>query len=73
MARHYVVQPFTKKGRGLVSEPSRPAKTPDDARDLAGRLADRYAGVMAYEIDVEGDDVGDPRVLARYGAVPDLD
>jgi hypothetical protein len=73
MATHYIVQPFRKQGRRLVLDTARSTRTAEAAIATANRIAEKFVGVIAYEIDVEEDDVGEPRMLASHGEVPSTD
>lgn len=70
MPTHFIVQPFEKKGRKIVQGTPKQERSEASAIATAERLAERYAGVIAYAIDVEEDDVGEPRTLASHGTVP---
>ena len=67
----YVAGP---RGRLAIGE-HKELKTPEEAVRRAERMADKApnVGAMAYSIDAdhEFEDYGEPKVLARFGRVPD--
>jgi hypothetical protein len=73
MATIYTVQCFQLKGRKLVADPPKTARTGDAAIELAERLATTKSGVIAFsqEADVETDTYDEPRVLCRIGTLPE--
>ena len=73
MATIYTVQCFQLKGRKLVADPPKLARTGDAAIELAERLATTKSGVIAFsqEGDVETDTYDEPRVLCRIGTLPE--
>lgn len=71
----HIVQPFTRAARqGLLPKLAMQFKDPDEAAARAAGMADKYAGVIAYtmEVDEEAGDYGSPRILFQTGEVPDL-
>jgi hypothetical protein len=73
MATTFTVQCFQLKGRKLVADPPKSARTGDAAVELAERLATLKAGVVAFsqEIDIDTDSYDEPRVLCRIGNLPE--
>ena len=73
MATTFTVQCFQLKGRKLIADPPKSARTGDAAVELAERLATLKSGVVAFsqEIDVETDSYDEPRVLCRIGNLPE--
>lgn len=73
MATNFTVQCFQLRGRKLVADPPKSARTGEAAIELAERLATGKAGVVAFsqEIDVETDSYDEPRVLCRIGSLPE--
>ena len=72
MAVVYLVQGFQLRGRKLVPDQPRTAKTAEDAINLAERMATSRTGVFAFSqaVDIETDTYDEPRVLARLGDLP---
>ena len=73
MPTHFIVQPFEKKGRKIVQGTPKQEKSESAAIATAERLSERYVGVIAYAVDFDDEDVGEPRTPARHGTVPDED
>jgi hypothetical protein len=73
MATTFTVQCFQLKGRKLVPDPPKSARTGDAAVELAERLATSKSGVVAFsqEIDVDTDTYDEPHVLCRIGSLPE--
>jgi hypothetical protein len=73
MATTFTVQCFQLKGRKLVPDPPKTARTGEAAIELAERLATLKAGVVAFsqEVDIETDTYDEPRVLCRIGTLPE--
>lgn len=70
----HIVQPFDRIKRGLMPRQALQFKTGQEAANRAELLASNHAGVVAYSMDVdeEGGDYGEPRVLFSAGEVPEL-
>lgn len=70
----FIVQVFKLGKRGQL-QPDTPviASSAANAAMRAERLSATAAGVIAYEMTVDADvgDYGEPRVLARFGQVPE--
>jgi len=73
MVTTFTVQCFQLKGRKLVADPPKTARTGEAALELAERLAGVRAGVVAFSqaIDVETDTYDEPQVLCRFGSLPE--
>ncbi|MBK8083586.1 MAG: hypothetical protein IPK28_06910 [Devosia sp.] len=73
MATVFTVQCFQLKGRKLVADPTKAARSGEAAIALAERLGELKAGVVAFsqEIDIETDSYDEPRVLYRHGSLPE--
>lgn len=73
MATTFTVQCFQLKGRKLVADAPKSARSGEAAIELAERLAEGKAGVVAFseEIDIETDSYDEPRVLCRLGSLPE--
>lgn len=73
MVTTFTVQCFQLKGRRLVPDAPKTARTGDAAIELAERLATLKSGVVAFsqEIDVDTDTYDEPRVLCRIGSLPE--
>lgn len=71
-AEKFVVIPYRKNRRNLTAAEMRPAQTEESAKRIAGLMAERFAGVVAYAVivDEESGDMNEPRLLASYGEVP---
>lgn len=70
----FIVQAFRAGKRGaLVAEPAILASSAANARLRAEKMAERKAGVVAYQMTADPDagDYGDPIVLARFGETPE--
>ncbi len=50
----------------------RPTQTAESAARIAGLMAERFAGVVAYAVtvDTETGEMNNPRLLASHGEVP---
>lgn len=72
MATSFVVQCFQLKGRKLVADQPKTARTGEAAVALAERLGESKAGAIAFsqEIDLQTDSYDEPRVLFRTGTLP---
>ncbi len=72
MATSYIVQCFQLRGRKLVADQPKTARTGEAAIDLAERLGGSRAGAVAFsqEVDIETDTYDEPRVLYRIGTLP---
>jgi hypothetical protein len=72
MATSYVVQCFQLRGRKLVPDQPKTARSGEAAVELAERLSGGKAGAVAFsqEVDVETDTYDEPRVLFRAGTLP---
>jgi hypothetical protein len=72
MATTFVVQCFQLKGRKLVADQPKTARTGEAAVALAERLGELKAGAIAFsqEIDIQTDSYDEPRVLYRTGTLP---
>ena len=65
MSTSFTIQCFRLKGRTLVADAPKSARSADAAIELAERLAVSKSGVVAFsqEIDIETDSYDEPRVL----------
>lgn len=72
MATSYIVQCFQLRGRKLVPDQPKTARTGEAAVEMAERLGDIKAGAVAFsqEVDIETDTYDEPRVLYRVGTLP---
>ncbi|MGU3577117.1 hypothetical protein ACLBWZ_16500 [Brucellaceae bacterium C25G] len=68
----YFVLPYRKNGRSLQAAEMRPTQSAESAARIAGLMAERFAGVIAYAVtvDEETGDMNNPRILAQHGDVP---
>lgn len=73
MSTSFTIQCFQLKGRTLVADAPKSARSADAAIELAERLAASKSGVVAFsqEIDTETDTYDEPRVLCRMGRLPE--
>ena len=72
MATNYTVQCFQLRGRKLVADQPKTARSSEAAVELAERLGEAKAGAVAFsqEVDIETDTYDEPRVLYRVGVLP---
>ena len=72
MTVRYAVQSFKKKGRGLVADQQRSARSSEAAIAMAERMSATRDGVIAFsqDIDVETDCYDEPVILFRKGMLP---
>ena len=72
MASMFIVQCFQLRGRKLVADQPKTARTGEAAIELAERLGGVKAGAVAFsqEVDIETDTYDEPRVLYRIGTLP---
>ncbi len=72
MTIQYAVQSFRQKGRALVADQQRTARSADAAVAMAERMATTRDGVIAYsqEVDAETDCYDEPTILYRSGRLP---
>lgn len=72
MTTSFIVQCFQLKGRKLVADQPKTARTGEAAVALAERLGEEKAGAIAFsqEIDIQTDSYDAPRVLYRTGTLP---
>ncbi|AXS39740.1 hypothetical protein D1F64_06345 [Breoghania sp. L-A4] len=66
------MQSFRKKGRALIADQQRTARSADAAIVMAERMATTRDGVVAYsqEVDAETDCYDEPTILYRSGLLP---
>lgn len=71
--RHIII-PYRKTKGGMVPGEMRPASNPESARRIATAMAQRFAGVAAYtvQVDTETGDMTDPALIIKHGTVPEL-
>ena len=72
MTSVFIVQCFQLRGRKLVADQPKTARTSEAAMALAERLGESRAGVVAFsqEVDIQTDSYDEPRVLCKIGALP---
>ena len=72
MATSYIVQCFQLRGRKLVPDQPKTARTGEAAMEMAERLGDIKAGAVAFsqKVYIETDTYDEPRVLYRVGTLP---
>ena len=72
MASMFIVQCFQLRGRKLVADQPKTARTGEAAIELAERLSEVKAGTVAFsqEVDVQTDSYDEPHVLFRSGTLP---
>lgn len=68
----YIIMTYRKGKRQLIAGEMRPASSEASAMRIAETMSARFAGVMAYavQVDIETGDMLNPRVLASFGEVP---
>lgn len=71
----YVVIPFRFSQGRLHQAELRPASSEAAAVRMAELMAERFAGVIAFEVhvDIETGEMHDPRELVTFGRIPALD
>jgi hypothetical protein len=69
----FTIQSFKFKGRTLVADAPKSARSAESAIELAERLATSKSGVIAFsqEVDIGTDTYDEPRVLCRIGQLPE--
>lgn len=70
---YFVAQGFVKEGRRLISGQTFQEKTAEAAIGRATRIADRFAGAVAFEQladDETGEQLEEPKLLFRTGQLP---
>ncbi|WP_117193357.1 hypothetical protein [Rhizobium terrae] len=70
----FIVLPF-KKVRGTIAPGEmRAASNAASAEKIARAMAERFAGVAAYsvQVDMESGDMSDPKVLWQSGEIADI-
>jgi hypothetical protein len=72
MSTNYIVQCFQLRGRRLVPDQPKTARSSEAAVELAERLGEAKAGAVAFsqEVDIETDTYDEPRLLYRVGTLP---
>ena len=72
MTTTYIVQCFQLRGRKLVPDQPKTARSGEAAMELAERLGGIKAGAVAFsqDVDIETDTYDEPRVLYRVGTLP---
>lgn len=72
MAKSFVTIGFAQRGRSLVADVPRLSKTAEIAVELAKRLSENRAGVVAFEQshDAESESYDEPVVLFKSGSLP---
>lgn len=71
----FIIMPFRKNKQKLVAAEMRPASSEVGAIKIATSMAERFAGVAAYAVQVDEDsgDMNAPRLLIKFGETPDFD
>ncbi len=72
MTTTYTVQCFQLRGKKLVPDQPKTARSGEAAMELAERLGGIKAGAVAFsqDVDIETDTYDEPRVLYRVGTLP---
>ena len=72
MTTTYTVQCFQLRGKKLVPDQPKTARSGEAAMELAERLGGIKAGAIAFsqDVDIETDTYDEPRVLYRVGTLP---
>ena len=70
----FIIMPYRKAKGKLTPAEMRPASSEAGAIKIATSMAERYAGVAAYavQVDEESGDMNAPRLLAHFGEVQSL-
>lgn len=74
-AEKFIIMPFRRSRNRLVAAETRAASSEASATKIAEAMSSRFVGVAAYgvSVDPETGDMGDPRLLMKWGEVPDVD
>lgn len=74
MAEKFIVIPYRKARGGMTPGEMRQASSAASAEKIAAAMADRFAGVAAYavEVDEETGDMTSPRLLVKFGEIAEL-
>ncbi|WP_426123628.1 hypothetical protein [Pararhizobium sp. PWRC1-1] len=74
MAAKFIIIPYRKARGGMTPGEMRQASSAASAEKIAAAMADRFAGVAAYavEVDEETGDMTSPRLLAKFGEIAEL-
>ena len=72
MTKSFVTIGFQQRGRSLVADQPRLSKTAEIAIDLAKRLSESRAGIVAFEQshDADAEIYDDPVILFKTGSLP---
>lgn len=70
----FIIMPYRKAKGKLMAAEMRPASSEAGAIKIATSMAERFAGVAAYavQVDEESGDMNAPRLLARFGEILDI-
>ncbi|MCF7646919.1 hypothetical protein KQ944_18145 [Bacillus subtilis] len=73
-AEKFIIMPYRKAKGKLSAAEMRPASSEAGAIKIATSMAERYAGVAAYavQVDEESGDMNAPRLLVQFGEIPSL-
>jgi hypothetical protein len=72
MTKSFITIGFQQRGRSLVPDQPRMSKTAEIAVDLAKRLSESRAGIVAFEQshDADAEIYDDPVILFKSGSLP---
>lgn len=73
-AEKFIIMPYRKAKGKLIPAEMRPTSSEAGAIKIATSMAERFAGIVAYavHVDEESGDMNAPRLLIKFGDVPDL-
>lgn len=73
-AEKFIIMPYRKIKGKLIAAEMRPSTNEVSAIRIATSMSERFAGVVAYgvQVDEETGDMNAPRLLVKFGEVPDL-
>jgi len=74
MITKFIVMPFRRPRKALIAAETREARNAAAAERLAGNMSDRFAGVAAYQMDIDENtgEMSNARLLARHGDIIDF-
>ncbi len=70
----FCVQPFLKRGCGLIQGDLRQFRSETLARNAGAVASHRASGVVVYQLsgEPEFDTWSEPKIIAQYGLTPDV-
>lgn len=70
----FIIMPYRKAKGKLIPAEMRPTSSEMGAIRIATSMSERFAGIAAYavQVDEESGDMNAPRLLIKFGEVPEL-